>query len=171
METKTEFLSPVYNVKRIHMDKIRANAYNPNAVAPPEMKLLETSIWEDGYTMPIVCYYLEDVDMYEIVDGYHRFISLVENYRPDSTIMVKRLTNLDSEIMDVSLYETFNYDMDANTMFRQIYDSLYDVMKPQSIPRAVLILADYSYKQAFVADVEINTVACLTEIMVSVEFK
>lgn len=40
----------------------------------------------------------------DIVDGYHRFISLVENYRPDSTIMVKRLTNLDSEKMDVSLY-------------------------------------------------------------------
>ena len=61
-------------------------------------------------------------------------------------------------------------DMDANTMFRQIYDSLYDVMKPQSIPRAVLILADYSYKQAFVADSEINLVACLTELMVNCEF-
>ena len=61
-------------------------------------------------------------------------------------------------------------DMDANTMFRQIYDSLYDVMKPQSIPRAVLILADYSYKQAFVADAEINLVACLTELMVNCEF-
>ena len=60
--------------------------------------------------------------------------------------------------------------MDANTMFRQIYDSLYDVMKPQSIPSAVLILADYSYKQAFVADSEINLVACLTELMVNCEF-
>ena len=37
------------------------------------MKLLELSIWEDGYTMPIVCYYLSDVDKYEIVDGYHRY--------------------------------------------------------------------------------------------------
>ena len=74
MENK--FKSPVYNVLRIHIDKIRANAYNPNAVAPPEMKLLETSIWEDGYTMPVVCYYLPDDDVYEIVDGYHRYTTL-----------------------------------------------------------------------------------------------
>lgn len=65
--------SPVYNVQAIPVEKIRANSYNPNAVAPPEMKLLELSIWEDGYTMPIVCYYLQDEDIYEIVDGYHRY--------------------------------------------------------------------------------------------------
>ncbi len=65
--------SPVYNVKAIPIDKIRANSYNPNSVAPPEMKLLEISIWEDGYTMPIVCYYLPDEDIYEIVDGFHRY--------------------------------------------------------------------------------------------------
>ena len=61
-------------------------------------------------------------------------------------------------------------DMDTNTVFRQLYDSLYDLMKPQSIPQAVIILADYQYKQAFVADTEINLVACLTELMVSCEF-
>lgn len=65
--------SPVYNVKAVPLEKIRANAYNPNSVAPPEMKLLEKSIREDGYTMPIVCYYLEDEDVYEIVDGFHRY--------------------------------------------------------------------------------------------------
>jgi len=62
-------------------------------------------------------------------------------------------------------------DIDATTFFRKIYDNLYDVLKPQSIPQAVIILADYQYKQAFVADSEINTVACLTEIMVGCEFK
>jgi len=75
------YLSPVYNVKRIHMDKIRANAYNPNAVAPPEMKLLETSIWEDGYTMPVVAYYIPEEDVYEIVDGYHRYTTLKTSKR------------------------------------------------------------------------------------------
>lgn len=55
------------------MEKIQANSYNPNAVAPPEMKLLYTSIFEDGYTMPIVCYRVPDSDMFEIVDGYHRY--------------------------------------------------------------------------------------------------
>lgn len=65
--------SPVYNVQAIPIEKIQANAYNPNHVAPPEMKLLYQSIKEDGYTMPIVCYYLPETDKYEIVDGYHRY--------------------------------------------------------------------------------------------------
>jgi DNA polymerase III delta prime subunit len=61
-------------------------------------------------------------------------------------------------------------DIDSNTLFRKIYDSMYDSLKPHSIPQAVLILADYQYKAAFVADQEINTVACLTELMVNCEF-
>lgn len=65
--------SPVYNVRAIPLEKIRANEYNPNAVAPPEMKLLYKSILEDGYTMPVVCYYKEEEDIYEIVDGFHRY--------------------------------------------------------------------------------------------------
>ena len=67
------YKSPVYDIKAIPIEKIRANAYNPNAVAPPEMKLLYQSIKEDGYTMPVVCYYIEEEDIYEIVDGYHRY--------------------------------------------------------------------------------------------------
>ena len=62
-------------------------------------------------------------------------------------------------------------EIDNTTFFRKLYDALYDIAKPQSIPQAVLILADYQYKQAFVADHEINLVACLTEIMANVEFK
>lgn len=73
--------SPVYNVQAIPLEKIRANAYNPNAVAPPEMKLLELSIWEDGYTMPIVCYYVAEDDVYEIVDGYHRYTTMLRSER------------------------------------------------------------------------------------------
>jgi ParB-like chromosome segregation protein Spo0J len=76
-----KFNSPVYNVLRVPIDKIRANSYNPNAVAPPEMRLLEISIWEDGYTMPAVCYYLPDEDIYEIVDGYHRYTTLKTSQR------------------------------------------------------------------------------------------
>jgi ParB-like chromosome segregation protein Spo0J len=80
-ETNTTYSSPVYNVKAIPLDKIRANSYNPNAVAPPEMKLLEVSIWEDGYTMPVVAYYIPEEDMYEIVDGYHRYTTLMTSER------------------------------------------------------------------------------------------
>lgn len=73
--------SPVYNVKSIPIDKIRANSYNPNSVAPPEMELLELSIWEDGYTMPVVCYYIEAEGIYEIVDGFHRYTTLKTSKR------------------------------------------------------------------------------------------
>ena len=62
-------------------------------------------------------------------------------------------------------------DSDPNTIFRSIYDNMYDVLKPSSIPKAVIILADYQYKNAFVADPEINMVACLTELMVECEFE
>ena len=65
---------------------------------------------------------------------------------------------------------TDNMDIEAAAIFRGIYDQMYDFLKPQSIPQLVLILADYQYKQAFVADHELNVVACMTEIMANVEF-
>ncbi len=75
------FQSPVYNVKAVPVEKIEANNYNPNIVAPPEMKLLELSIWEDGFTMPCVCYYNHDTDKYILVDGYHRYSVLKNSKR------------------------------------------------------------------------------------------
>lgn len=69
-----KYESPVYLVRAVPVEKVVANSYNPNIVAPAEMKLLELSIWEDGYTMPCVCYYLRDQDRYELVDGYHRYM-------------------------------------------------------------------------------------------------
>ncbi len=67
------FRSPVYDIIAVPIEKIVPNTYNPNNVAPPEMKLLYDSIKEDGYTMPIVCYYAEEKDVYVIVDGFHRY--------------------------------------------------------------------------------------------------
>tara|TARA_B100000579_G_C22841986_1_gene862068 strand:+ start:1512 stop:2447 length:936 start_codon:yes stop_codon:yes gene_type:complete len=64
-----------------------------------------------------------------------------------------------------------NIDTDASAIFRGLYDNASEVLKPQSIPQLILILADYQYKHAFVADHELNVVACLTEIMANVEFK
>mgnify|MGYP001174822324 FL=1 len=63
-----------------------------------------------------------------------------------------------------------NIDTDASSIFRGIYDRMIDKVKPQSVPQLVLILADYQYKNAFVADMELNVVACMTEIMANVEF-
>lgn len=77
----TQFKSPVYNVLRVHIDKVQANDYNPNKVAPPEMQLLETSIWEDGYTQPVVTYYDKENDKYIVVDGFHRYTILKTSKR------------------------------------------------------------------------------------------
>lgn len=65
--------SPVYNIIAVPVEKIKPNDYNPNKVAPPEMRLLYDSIKVDGYTMPIVCYYDKENDEYIIVDGFHRY--------------------------------------------------------------------------------------------------
>jgi DNA polymerase III delta prime subunit len=64
-----------------------------------------------------------------------------------------------------------NIDNDHVGLFRSVYDAIYDTLEPQSIPQAILTLAEYQYKAAFVADQEINTMACLSELMVSCEFK
>ena len=64
-----------------------------------------------------------------------------------------------------------NSDIDSSVIFRRIYDSVYEHADPSSIPGIILMLADYQYKAAFVADREINIVACLTEIMASSKWK
>jgi DNA polymerase III delta prime subunit len=63
-----------------------------------------------------------------------------------------------------------NSSLDSTVVFRKIYDNLYDFATPSTIPSAVLILADYSYKAAFVSDKELNMVACMTELMGNVEW-
>lgn len=76
-----DFKSPVYDVKRVPIEQVTANDYNPNSVAPPEMALLETSIWEDGYTQPVVVVYDDENDKYVVVDGFHRYCTLRDSQR------------------------------------------------------------------------------------------
>jgi len=66
---------------------------------------------------------------------------------------------------------TSNLDNDPARIFRTLYDKLYEALQANSVPPMVLILAKYQYQAAFVADAEINLIACLTEIMVDCEFK
>jgi DNA polymerase III delta prime subunit len=75
------------------------------------------------------------------------------------------------EFTNVRRWVVDNLDNDPVRIFRHIYDSLYDVMDSSSIPHAVVILGEYQYKSAFVADQEINMLACLTEIMARGKFK
>ena len=72
---------------------------------------------------------------------------------------------------EVRKWVNSNMDNDTSVLFRRIYDSLYESLVPNTIPAAVLVIAKYQYQMAFVADQEINMLACLTEIMVEREFK
>ena len=77
----------------------------------------------------------------------------------------------DKNFGEMRKWVVVNSDIDPARIYRKIYDGLYDYLKPESIPQAVIILARYQYQSAFVADQEINLVACLTEMMVDNEFK
>ena len=83
--------------------------------------------------------------------------------------LVKNLKNKDYP--EVRKWCDNNLDNDPAVLMRRIYDSLYESLIPATIPAAVLILAKYQYQIAFVADQEINLLACLTEIMVECKFK
>ena len=122
---------------------------------------------------------------------------LIKKHFPDFRRVINELqrysqfgkidTGILAQIGDVSIDELIRYikekdfgsirkwvasnEVDSNSLFRKLYDSLYEVLKPQSIPQAVIVLADYQYKAAFVADQEINIAACLTELMVDCEFQ
>jgi len=83
--------------------------------------------------------------------------------------LVKNLK--EKKFQEVRKWCVDNLDNDPAVLFRRIYDSLYTSLVPSTIPAAVLIIAKYQYQIAFVADQEINLLACLTEIMVECEFK
>lgn len=74
---------PCLETKLVPTKKVIANEYNPNKVATPEMKLLELSIKLDGVTMPVVTYYDKDKDLYEVVDGFHRYTVLKDRFKSD----------------------------------------------------------------------------------------
>lgn len=122
---------------------------------------------------------------------------LIKKYFPDFRRIINELqrysqfgkidSGILSQISDISITEIVKFlkekdfgsirkwvavnSVDPTTLYRKIYDQTYDILTPESIPQAVIILADYQYKQAFCADAEINMVACLTELMVNLEFK
>ena len=83
--------------------------------------------------------------------------------------LVSHLKN--KEFSDMRKWVVNNLDNDPVRIFRKMYDTLYSNLEPSTIPHAVLIIADYQYKSAFVADQEINLVACLTELMSQIKFK
>ena len=77
----------------------------------------------------------------------------------------------DKKFNDMRKWVINNLDKEPSSLFSTIYNSLYEALESKSVPQAVLIIAGYQYKAAFVADQEINMVACLTEIMANCNFK
>ena len=90
-----------------------------------------------------------------------------------SDVSINELTkNLkEKNFSEVRKWVNANLDNDTTLLFRRVYDSFYETLVASSIPAAILILAKYQYQVAFVADQEINMLACLTEIMVECTFK
>jgi len=82
--------------------------------------------------------------------------------------LVKHLK--DKNFGEMRKWVTINSDIDPSRIFRKIYDGMYSYLKPESIPQCVVILARYQYQAAFVADQELNAVACFTEIMCDCDF-
>ena len=93
-------------------------------------------------------------------------VNLSEKSIKDLMGMMKK-----KEFTNVRKWVVDNIDSDPDAIFRVVYDNLYDFLEPSSIPHVVIILGEYQYKNAFVADAEINMVACLTEIMARGKFK
>ena len=91
--------------------------------------------------------------------------------RPDSNIKELMHSLREKEFTNVRKWIVQNLDNDPVRIFRRIYDNLYDYIDGSTIPHAVVIIADYQYKSAFVSDQEINLLACMTEIMGQVKFK
>jgi DNA polymerase III delta prime subunit len=115
---------------------------------------------------------------------WRRVLNECQRYSLDGELSALALTSLSDEnvntLIDFLKEKNFksmrswvgtNSDLDATVIFRKIYDTLSEYAEPSSIPQAILIIADYQYKDAFVVDHEINTVACLTELMRDVKFK
>lgn len=115
---------------------------------------------------------------------WRRVLNELQRYSATGKIDSGILTNMSDDSMkslvssmknrkysEVRQWVADHIDIDPNQLFRKFYDYASDLFTPASVPQVVMIIADYSYKSAFVADAEVNTVACLTEIMVEAEFK
>lgn len=115
---------------------------------------------------------------------YRRIINEFQSYSAIGKIDVGILASFNDVVMDelmslmsqkkwgdMKKWVSKNSDIDQTTIFRKLYDNLYKVITPESVPQSVMIIGEYQYRAAFVADAEINIVSCLTEMMGSLIFK
>ena len=125
-----------------------------------------------------------DAIIYKFFPDWRRVLNELQRYSISGKIDSGILVNISDESMKELIsflketefgklrkWVVNNLDNDPSRIYRKIYDILYTNVAPNTVPNLVLIIADYQYKSAFVADHEINMLACLTEIMSQVEFK
>ena len=171
-ETDTAYVSPVYRVIAVPVEKVEANTYNPNHVAPPEMKLLYDSIREDGYTMPIVCYYDAARDKYIIVDGFHRYRIMLEHpdiyereggllpvsvidkdldYRMASTIRHNRARGAhDVDLMSNIVRELHELGRSDQWISQHLGMDMDEILRLKQITGLSALFKDYPFGQAWI---------------------
>ena len=103
------------------------------------------------------------------ISGSINSVSSSDGSTSSHSDLVKHLKHKDFKKMRA--WVANNIDVDASAIFRSLYDRMYEKIDPASVPQLVVILADYQFKNAFVADHELNVVACLTEVMANVNIK
>lgn len=170
-----EFISPVYGVRGVPIEKVKANDYNPNRVAPPEMELLETSIMEDGYTQPVVTYYDKSSDTYVIVDGFHRYQTFLNNQtirdrengllpvvvidkeigeRMASTIRHNRARGTHNiELMSTIVAELVEMGKGDRWICKHIGMSVDELLRLKQITGVAALFANRDFSQSWEADV------------------
>ena len=158
-------------------------------VNPKDKPKLASRLFERAiYILKEQNVYYEDKVLVELITkhfpDFRKLINELQRYSVSGSIDAGILVNVSDENLktlvthlkgkafsDMRKWVVNNLDNDPVKIFRKIYDTLYTNLEPSTIPHAVLIIADYQYKSAFVADQEINLVACLTELMSQVKFK
>ena len=158
-------------------------------VNPKDKPKLATKLFERAvYILKEQNISYEDKVLAELIKkhfpDFRKLINELQRYSVSGTIDAGILVNVsdenlksllthlkNKEFSDMRKWVVQNLDNDPVKIFRKIYDTLYQSLEPSTIPIAILIIADYQYKSAFVADQEINLVACLTELMDRVKFK
>jgi DNA polymerase III delta prime subunit len=177
---KNRIIEPLRNSRLANVDFVVSNADKPKMMAQL-LKRLQFILDNEGveYENSV----LAEIIKLKFPDN-RRVINELQQYSLGGKIDIgalatfgdERFTELSTLMKkkqwgDMRKWVSRNSDIDSSTFFRKVYDSLYDLLTPESIPSVVVILADYQYKAAFVADQEINLVACLTEIMGNSVFK
>lgn len=175
---KNRIIEPLHS--RCSTYEFNTSKKNVAVLASQFMKRVETILAAEGITFNQKV--VAELIMKHLPD-WRRVLNELQRYSVSGTIDAGILVNLSDDnvqsligflkqkdFKQMRQWVVNNIDTEPQAIFRKIYDNIQSSAKPQSIPQAILILADYQYKNAFVADHELNVVACMIELMANVEW-